>query len=137
MVKNPPNNAGDTGYVGSIPGSGRSPEVGSGNPLQYSCLGNSKDRGAWQCPVHVVTQLYTTEQLSTHHSAQFCSDAQSCPTLCHPWTVVLQAPKSITNSQSLFTLMSIESVMPSNHLILCCPLLLQPSVLPSIQGLFQ
>ena len=47
MVKNPPANAGDTREVGSIPGSGRSPGIGNGNPLQYSCLENSMDRGAW------------------------------------------------------------------------------------------
>ena len=50
-----------------------------------------------------------------------------------PWTAASQASLSITNSQSLFKLMSIGSVMPSNHLTLCCPLLLQPSVLPSIR----
>ena len=50
-----------------------------------------------------------------------------------PWTAALQASLSITNSQSLFKLMSIESVMPSNHLILCCPLLLLSSVFPSIR----
>ena len=50
-----------------------------------------------------------------------------------PWTAVFQASLSITNSQSLLKLMSIESVMPSNHLILCCPLLL-PSSFPSIRG---
>ena len=44
MVKNPPDNSGDTRDMGSSPGSGRSPRVGKGNPLQYSCLGNSKDR---------------------------------------------------------------------------------------------
>ena len=49
-----------------------------------------------------------------------------------PWTVALQASLSITNSWSLFKLMSIELVMPSNHLILCCPLLLLPSIFPSI-----
>ena len=49
-----------------------------------------------------------------------------------PWTATLQASLSITNSQSLLKLMSIESVMPSNYLILCCPLLLLPSVFPSI-----
>ena len=48
-----------------------------------------------------------------------------------PWTPVHQASLSITNSRSLFKLMSIESVMPPNHLILCCPLLLPPSILPS------
>jgi len=50
-----------------------------------------------------------------------------------PWTAARQASLSITNSQSLFKLMSIESVMPSNHLILCRPLLLLPSIFPSIR----
>ena len=50
-----------------------------------------------------------------------------------PWTAAHQASLSITNSRSLLKLMSIESVMPSNHLILCCPLLLLPSVFPSIR----
>ena len=50
-----------------------------------------------------------------------------------PWTAALQASLSIANSRSLFKLTSIESVMPSNHLILCCPLLL-PSMFPSIRG---
>ena len=47
MVKNPPANAGDLGDLGSIPGSGRPPGGGHGNPLQYSCLENPVDRGAW------------------------------------------------------------------------------------------
>ena len=50
-----------------------------------------------------------------------------------PWTAALQASLSITNSQSLLKLMSIELVMPSNHLILCHPLLLLPSIFPSIR----
>ena len=50
-----------------------------------------------------------------------------------PWTTALQASLSITNSQSLLKLMSIGPVMPSNHLILCCPLLLPPSIFPSIR----
>ena len=50
-----------------------------------------------------------------------------------PWTAACQASLSITNSQSLIKLMFIESVMPSNHLILCCPLLLSPSIFPSIR----
>ena len=50
-----------------------------------------------------------------------------------PWTVAHQASLSITNSWSLLKLMSIESVMPSNHLILCCPLLLPTSIFPSIR----
>ena len=50
-----------------------------------------------------------------------------------PWTAARQASLSITNSQNLFKLMSIELVMPSNHLILWCPLLLLPSIFPSIR----
>ena len=50
-----------------------------------------------------------------------------------PWTAARQASLSITKSWGLHKLMSIESVMPSNHLILCCPLLLQPSIFPSIK----
>ena len=48
------------GSVGSIPGSGKSPGVGNGNPLQYSCLGNPSDRGAWQAIVHGVTKSQTS-----------------------------------------------------------------------------
>ena len=64
LLKNLPANAGDTGDAGSIPGSGRSPGVGNGNPLHYSCLEKHKDRGAWQATVHGVTQ--SQMQLSTH-----------------------------------------------------------------------
>ena len=53
MVKNPPANVGD---VGSIPGSGRSPEEGNGNPLQYSWLGNPMDKGAWRATVSGVAE---------------------------------------------------------------------------------
>ena len=63
VVKNLPPNAGDTRESGSIPGLGRSPSVGNGNPLQYSCLENSKDRGAWQAIVRRVTKSQT--RLST------------------------------------------------------------------------
>ena len=63
MVKNPPANAGDTKDMGSIPGLGRSPGVGNGNLLQYSCLESSMDREAWQSMGHKESDL--TEQLST------------------------------------------------------------------------
>ena len=66
-------------------------------------------------------------------SVQFSSVAQSCPTLCDPWTAARQASLSITNSRSSPKLMSIKSVMPSSHLILCRPLLLLASVFPSIR----
>ena len=52
VVKNPPANAGDVRDTGSIPGLGRSPGGGHGNPLQSSCLKDPKDRGAWQAAVH-------------------------------------------------------------------------------------
>ena len=58
VVKNPPANAGDSG---SIPGSGRYPGEGNGNPLQYSCLRNPMDRGAWQATIHGVTESDTTD----------------------------------------------------------------------------
>ena len=64
---------------------------------------------------------------------QFSSVAQSCPTLCNPWTVAHQASLSVTNSRSLLKLISIKLVMPSNHLILCHLLLLPPSIFPSIR----
>ena len=63
-------------------------------------------------------------------SVQFSSVTQLCLT---PWTAAHQASLSITNSQSLLKFTSIKSVMPSNHLILCCPLLLLPSIFPSIR----
>ena len=59
VVKNPPANAGDSRDVGSIPGLRRSPGIGNGNPLQYSCLENPMYRGAWQATVHRVTKSQT------------------------------------------------------------------------------
>ena len=59
MVKNLPASAGDARDAGSIPGSGRSPGVGNGIPLQNSCLENSMDRGAWWAIVHGVTKSWT------------------------------------------------------------------------------
>ena len=58
VVKNPPANAGDARDTGSIPGSGRSPGGGHGNPLQYSSLENPMDRGAWWATVQRVTQSW-------------------------------------------------------------------------------
>ena len=66
-------------------------------------------------------------------SVQFSSVAQSCPTLCDPMNRSTPASLSITNPQSSPKLMSIKSVMPSSHLILCHPLLLLPLILPSIR----
>ena len=68
-----------------------------------------------------------------YSSVQFSSVPQLCPTLCDPMNCNTQASLSITNSWSLPKLMSIESVMSSSHLILCCPLLLLPPIPPSIR----
>ena len=64
---------------------------------------------------------------------QFSSVAPLCPTLATTWTAAWQASLSVTNSRSLLKLMAIESLMPSNHLILCHSLLLLPSIFPSIR----
>ena len=69
-------------------------------------------------------------ELTYIHSVQSLSCVRLVAT---PWTAAHQASLSIINSRSLLKLMSIESVMPSNHLILCCPLLLLPSIFPSIR----
>ena len=72
-----------------------------------------------------------------HPTSKNCSQlvqSLSCVRLfATPWTAARQASLSITNSWSLLKLMSLESVMPSSHLILCCPLLLLPSIFPSIR----
>ena len=88
---------------------------GNGNPLQYSCLENPVDRGAWWAAVYGVAQSWTRlKQLSLY-----------------AWTAAHQASLSITNSRSLLKLMSIASVMPSNHLILYHPLSSCPQSLPA------
>ena len=69
----------------------------------------------------IIKKLYSVQLLS--HVQLFAT----------PWTAARQASLSITNSRSLLKLMSIEWVMPSNHLTLCCPLLLRPSLFPSIK----
>ena len=116
---------------GLIPESGRSPREGNDNPHQYSCLQNPTDRGTWWATVHgVAKELHMTLQLS--NKVQFSSVAQSCLTLCHLMNHSMPG-FPITNSWSLPGLMSIESMMLSNHSILCCPLLLLPSIFPRIR----
>ena len=67
VVKNLPVNAGDLQDVGLIPGSGRFPGGGHGNPCHYSCQENPMDRGAWQATIHRVAKRQTqVKQLSTH-----------------------------------------------------------------------
>ena len=77
--------------------------------------------------IHFELIFVTVVKSSIQFSCSVMSDSVT------PWTAARQASLSITNSQSLLKLMSIESVMPSNHLILCHPLLLPPSIFPSIR----
>ena len=82
VVKNPPANAGDIRDRGSISGLGRSPGGGPANPLQYSCLENPMDRGAWWATVHGVTKSWTQlKGLSTHTSRYLSNLNTSHPSL--------------------------------------------------------
>ena len=90
----------------------------------------------------IFTIIYEEKKIRLWNSVYFrlpCEYISSVQSLSHvwlfvtPWTAACQASMSITNSWSLLKLMYIESVMPSNHLILCCPLLLPPSIFPSIR----
>ena len=77
-VKNPPANAGDARDIISIPGSRRSPGVGSGNTLQYSCLENSMDQGAWRATVYGVTKCQTQAHTHTQSHIKYGLCAMSC-----------------------------------------------------------
>ena len=92
-------------------------------------------RRVWfQVPgLHHSAPFWPDWKLPFWGSVQFSSVAQWCQTLVTPWTAAHQASLSITNSQNLLKLMSIELVMPSNHFILCCPFYFLPSVFPSIR----
>ena len=82
--------------------------------------------------LHLYQYSYIRVPISPHPPSSVQS--LSCDRLfATPWTAAHQASLSITNSRSLLKLMFIELVMPSNHLILCCPLLLPPSIFPSIR----
>ena len=107
VVKNPPANAGDARDAGSITGSGKSPGVGNGNLLWYSCLENSMDRGAWSATVmspRGSKELDTTEWLSTlllnrSNTCMCAKSLQSYLTLCDPKTVARQAPLAMEFSR--------------------------------------
>ena len=150
----------NAGNPGSIPGLGRYPGEGLGYPLQYSDLENSMDytvhgvENSWTqlsnfhffyyvlliFRVHVNVWQKTTKlckaiilQLKKINLKNSSVQSLSCvQVFAIPWTAAGQASMSITSSQTLPKLMSIESVMPSNHLILCHPLLLPPSIFPGI-----
>ena len=81
----------------------------------------------------LIKEIFTCWLTSKSFWLQFSSVAQLSPTLCDTMNCSTPGSLSITNSKSLLKLMSIKSVMPSNHLILCRPLLLRPSIFPSIR----
>ena len=131
-------NVGDLSWIHGL---GRSPGEGKGYALQYSGLENSMD-----CIVYGVTKsrkrlshFHFHFQMSTGFNlkspATFSSVQSLSPVrlFVTPRISARQASLSITNTQSSLRLMSIESVMPSSHLILCRPLLLLPSIPPSIR----
>ena len=143
--------------VSGMPSSGYFPDTGikpASPAFQADSLPLSHWRLIYLCSIFKVTQKMS--EFETKFRPQglksTCSDSmhvhlpqassQSVQSLIHvwlfmiPWTTACQASLSITNSQSLLKLMSIDSVMPSNHLILCHPLLLLPSIFPSIRVFF-
>ena len=82
VIKNPPANAGDIRDAGSIPGSGRSPGEGHGIPLQYSCLENPMDRGAWQAMVHRVAKSRIQLKWFSMHT---CTSPNTYWVICQIW----------------------------------------------------
>ena len=94
---------------------------------KWQTMGNPMDRGSWQAAVHIVEESYRTEPFFV---VQSLNQVQLFAT---PQTAACQASLSINNSRRLLKLMSIELMIPSNHLIFCHPLLLLPSICPSIK----
>ena len=82
---------------------------------------------------HTLSYKYHAKSFSYISFVQFSQLLSHVRLFATPWTASCQASLSITNSQTLLRLMSIESMMPSNHLVLCHPLLLLPSIFPSIR----
>ena len=119
VVKNPPANAGDIKNVGLIPGSRRSPGEGHGNPLQYSCLENPMDRGAWWLQ-SVESQSRTWPKLFRTHThtytlKHFCMHFLLLPILLHQWPLPLQG--YIPNEPFSFSLDPSEADLSRNHIL--------------------
>ena len=135
MVKNLAANAGDTGdQVRKIPWikKWQHPPVF----LLGKFHGQRRLAGynQWSCKELDTTECKGTHtHTHTHTHAVQSSHSVGSESFATPWTAAFQASLSITNSQSLLKLMSLELVMPSNHLNLCHPILLLPSIFPSIR----
>ena len=91
LVKNLPANGGDTRHTSSIPGSGRSPEIGNGTPLQCSCLESSMERGAWQATVYGVAEnqnrmsmTHTNLSVQALHHGQLFANLWTASHICSP-----------------------------------------------------
>ena len=95
VVKNPPANARDAREVGSIPGLGRRPGEGNGNPLHYSCWEKSMGRGTWWAIVHEVTKSQTQRSTHTQQSRNFHSLVVWLSTkMTHIWSILLSQSSS-------------------------------------------
>ena len=102
VVKNPPTNAGDSRDMDLIPGLGRSPERGNGTPLQYSCLENPTDRGAWQATVHEVTERVRHDLLTKQQQKMFMVKWQTRTASCSPRrSNINSAPQPVSLKQVL------------------------------------
>ena len=101
-------NAGDTEDVGSITGLGRSHGGGHGNPLQYSCLENPKNRGAWQAPVHRAADRQTTTEATEHACTQEVKE-------------VRQKEKETEYSSQRVQFCKNLDIIVKNKTLLCCP----------------
>ena len=106
---------------------------GNGNPLQCSCLENPRDRGAWWAAIYGVTQSWTRLTWLSSSSNVIVQSLSRVWLFATPGTAACQAFLSHTISQSLLKFVSIGSMMLSNRLILCRPVLLLPSIFPSIR----
>ena len=121
--------------------SGRGPPEGQGSGPGWTCPISLASVGKKPSPFGLKSHLsFSAESKAQSWSGSgsswcvFCySVIKSCLTLCNPWTAACQASLSFTICWSLLKLKSIELVMPSNHLILCYPFLLLPSIFPSIR----
>ena len=138
VVKNPPANSREVRNVGSVPELGRSPGGGRVNTLQHSCLKNPHGLRslAGYSPQGCHKKLdigHDWNDLTHMHTRFVVQSLTHVQLFSTPWTAALQASLSFSISLSLLELKSTESVMPSNHFILCHPLLLLPSIFPSIR----
>ena len=104
--------------------------------IKHGNIWNKYDRGKWLICFKITMKKNRWDLPRTLLLQSFISSVQSLSSVqlfVTPWNAACQASLSITYSQSLLKLMSIKSVMPSNHLILCGPLFLLPSIFPSIR----